>query len=249
MAETEPIVGRTPENEGRKTRADLKQVFCLTFLVPIICLYILTGLSPLITAETYRISPSSAGSSPSLNPYLHAFFLMAWFSAMSAWSLRRGDGLLAGPAGIPVTYFLIAILAGPVIIYGPVALITLLAQNTVSFTSPPALIAAGHIDFHQLTLLFCLIFLAPLAEEMAFRGLLLGALTRYGLPPLAAALISAAAFALIHAQYSLSGLLAVFISGCLYAFLRLWSGSLTMPLIAHISANLFSLSAFWLNPP
>jgi membrane protease YdiL (CAAX protease family) len=78
---------------------------------------------------------------------------------------------------------------------------------------------------------------APLFEEMAFRGLLLGCLLARGWNPWIAVTVVAAAFAAIHDQYYLPGLAGVFVSGLLFGWLRLLSGGLVAPMIAHALLN------------
>ena len=77
----------------------------------------------------------------------------------------------------------------------------------------------------------------PFLEEVLFRGLLFGALrSRLNLIPAAA--ISAAAFGLTH-FYSLPGFLGVTMFGFLCAIGREKTGSLLVPIVAHMLTNLF----------
>lgn len=78
---------------------------------------------------------------------------------------------------------------------------------------------------------------APVFEEMTFRGLLLGCLLARGWNPWLAIGVTSAAFASIHAQYYLSGLTAVFVAGLLLGCLRVMTGGIAAPILAHMSMN------------
>jgi len=85
---------------------------------------------------------------------------------------------------------------------------------------------------------------APLGEEVFFRGFALPAL-RKGLGPLAAILISAALFALLHMDpVGFIGLMEI---GVLLAALRWWSGSIWAAIIAHAVNNGVAGTAFLLG--
>lgn len=76
--------------------------------------------------------------------------------------------------------------------------------------------------------------LSPLAEELAFRGLLYRGL-RQAFRPLVAALLSAAIFALMHG--ALAQTLWAFVLGGLLAFLYEQTRSLVAPVVAHALFN------------
>lgn len=74
---------------------------------------------------------------------------------------------------------------------------------------------------------------APVCEELFFRGYLLGALKRYGTP--AAVLVSSLCFALVH---GMDGMVIRALLGALFALLMIRSGSLYAPMLAHGCYNL-----------
>jgi membrane protease YdiL (CAAX protease family) len=78
--------------------------------------------------------------------------------------------------------------------------------------------------------------LAPLAEELLFRGLVLEGFLRW-MRPAAAVVATAAIFALMHAGYGLGALLVFFI-GCVLGWARLGSGGLRVPILIHAAQNL-----------
>jgi membrane protease YdiL (CAAX protease family) len=86
--------------------------------------------------------------------------------------------------------------------------------------------------------LFSSVIAAPVFEELAFRGFLLSVLLARGWSSTWAILVVAAAFASTHEQYYLSGQVSVFILGALMGFLRVASGGIAAPILAHGISNL-----------
>lgn len=86
--------------------------------------------------------------------------------------------------------------------------------------------------------LFSSVIAAPLFEELVFRGFLLGVLLARGWLPVQAVLASSLLFALTHTQYTAYGQLLIFLSGCVFAVLRLQTGGIRVPILAHALLNL-----------
>lgn len=82
--------------------------------------------------------------------------------------------------------------------------------------------------------------LSPVCEELTFRGLMFRRM-RTGTPFLSAALYSSFVFALIHGN--LVQIPYAFIMGMMFAYVYEKYGSLKAPCIAHMAANLFSVTA------
>ncbi|MET7243112.1 CPBP family intramembrane glutamic endopeptidase [Methylobacterium sp. EM32] len=81
-----------------------------------------------------------------------------------------------------------------------------------------------------------LVVLAPLAEEMLFRGDLFGRLSRL-LSPAAVVAVSAAVFALCHAERGLLQPVSVLPLGVALGLMRLWTGSLWPCIALHAASN------------
>jgi hypothetical protein len=99
---------------------------------------------------------------------------------------------------------------------------------------------------------FNTVMLAPLTEELIFRGFLLPSWAKSRLGRGGAMLATSVLFALMHIQYDWRGMIAIGLLGVFYAWLRLRSGSLIPPLIAHGGGNLLAmiglaLSLAWLR--
>jgi membrane protease YdiL (CAAX protease family) len=84
-------------------------------------------------------------------------------------------------------------------------------------------------------------FLGPIAEELAFRGLLMRVLSRTRLGVAGAIVITAALWSLIHLQYAPLILTIVFIDGLTLGLARYRTKSLYVPIAMHVLGNLFSI--------
>lgn len=84
--------------------------------------------------------------------------------------------------------------------------------------------------------------LAPIWEELTFRGFLLSALakTRLGFWP--AAVISSVLWTALHAGYSWPGLVSVFLAGLGLSWIMKRTGSMKAVILAHAAINGFALA-------
>lgn len=89
---------------------------------------------------------------------------------------------------------------------------------------------------------------APLSEELLFRGFLQSALARTRLGFANAALITTAAWTLLHASYSIVGLGEVFLVGLILSWLLWQTGSLWVPIISHGIYNGAIISYMAISP-
>jgi membrane protease YdiL (CAAX protease family) len=84
-------------------------------------------------------------------------------------------------------------------------------------------------------------FIGPIAEELAFRGLLMAALRRMRVAAPWAILLAAALWSIIHLQYSPLLLALIVVDGIALGSARYFSGSLYVPIAMHIIGNLLSI--------
>ncbi len=89
---------------------------------------------------------------------------------------------------------------------------------------------------------------APLSEELLFRGFLQSALAQSRLGFWGAALITNTAWAALHAGYTLTGLVDVFIAGLLFSWVLWRSGSLWVPIVCHGLYNGLIFAVLWVLP-
>jgi uncharacterized protein len=93
-----------------------------------------------------------------------------------------------------------------------------------------------------LPLLFAVIVLiAPLAEEIMFRGFLYRGFVRRPNHAPYAILVISLVFAAIHQQYDWFGLTQVFLMALLFGWVRWWSGSTILTVLMHVLANFIAM--------
>lgn len=90
-----------------------------------------------------------------------------------------------------------------------------------------------------------LVVIAPVAEELLFRGYLLGKLGTF-LPSWAAILVSSALFGLLHGQWNV--ILDTFILGIFLGMLRKFTGSIWAPILLHMIKNGLAYYLLFVNP-
>lgn len=94
------------------------------------------------------------------------------------------------------------------------------------------------------SLLLSAVVIAPICEEVVFRGFLFHGL-RHKLGNLGAGLLSTGLFAFAHAQYDIWGLLSVALTGAGAAYLTLRTGSLTSAIAYHALLNLIACGSVY----
>lgn len=94
----------------------------------------------------------------------------------------------------------------------------------------------------KLELIFTVALVGPVIEEMIYRGLLMGVLLARGWAPMGAAGLAALIFALQHIQYGWIGIVSVGLYGFVFGLLRIASGGLFAPVVAHLLINLISIA-------
>ena len=160
------------------------------------------------------------------------------FAVLSAWSNHIGAGPFAGAMTTDVNWVMAAVVLGPLLLIIPSVTVSAMmaGQEDWQFSGEvnramfaPANWTLAYIAYGVL--------IAPILEEVTFRGVALGSMVSRGISPYAAAIVSSAAFAFIHLQYSPAAMAIVFMTGLGFAALRLVSGTIIVPILAHIAAN------------
>jgi membrane protease YdiL (CAAX protease family) len=99
----------------------------------------------------------------------------------------------------------------------------------------------ANANYHHLSVLISSVIMAPIFEELFFRGLIFNAfLKRFNV--IFAAFVAASLFALIH--WSWPEFISLFLVGLIYAGLAYKSNSVITPLIAHMIHNLMTYFYF-----
>lgn len=92
-----------------------------------------------------------------------------------------------------------------------------------------------------------IVILAPVAEELAFRGLLLSRLAKWGVSQQVAIILQAALFVAIHSMafeftlLSSIGKAQIFADALLFAFARYSTKSIYTPMVMHATGNLVAV--------
>jgi membrane protease YdiL (CAAX protease family) len=86
------------------------------------------------------------------------------------------------------------------------------------------------------------VILAPLWEELAFRGFLLSALAKTPLGFWGGALIANVLWTSLHGTYSWAGVISVFVAGLILSWLVWRTGSIKPAIVTHAIGNLFALA-------
>jgi membrane protease YdiL (CAAX protease family) len=93
--------------------------------------------------------------------------------------------------------------------------------------------SAGSVPLMWLTLMVA----APLFEEIFFRGFLFTGLQHSRLGSVGAIALTSLAWATIHAQYDLVGMLFIFVAGLLLGTVRVRTGSVSLCILLHALMN------------
>ena len=88
-----------------------------------------------------------------------------------------------------------------------------------------------------------LVLLAPIIEEVAFRGVALSCLLGRGVPVFVSIVIQAVGFTALHLQYTPAAMFTVFVLGLFLGWLRVASKSISAPILAHMAVNLQAVIA------
>ncbi len=89
---------------------------------------------------------------------------------------------------------------------------------------------------------FTIVLIAPLAEEVAFRGTMYGDLMKRGLHPALAILLPAVAFTAVHIQYFGPGLVFILVDGIVFGLARHHTKSLFVPVLLHTLGNAYAVA-------
>jgi len=194
--------------------------------------------------------PQTEGAAPSINGTLWMIgsaavlqiialllFLMRRDTAAHPWT--RSKSALLGAAALAAAWF-------------PLQAIGIAVASVQVALGGPAVPREGHatlqllgkmpLDLQQWFLIGGVVVVVPAIEEVMFRGALLGALRRVGLPVWTAIALSAAIFALLHipalvADAVAPGLAMLFALGTLLGWCAARTGSLAAPIMAHALFN------------
>jgi membrane protease YdiL (CAAX protease family) len=155
------------------------------------------------------------------------------------WAVRRSStpaSTYLGFARTSAPYFALAV-GAEVILTVVEWLLSFFCEGTANIDSQREdlrnALQAGVLPLFLLTT----VLLAPLAEEIVFRGFLLPSWSQSRLGPIGAVAGTSALFGALHVQYDVCGMGTIALAGLVWGWLRLRSGSLLPALLAHCLGN------------
>jgi membrane protease YdiL (CAAX protease family) len=97
-----------------------------------------------------------------------------------------------------------------------------------------------HGSTEMLIRLVGIVLVAPITEELLFRGAAFTRLARSGLEASGAIAVTAAIFAILHLQYGPGPVTMILIDGLFYGLARAKTGSVLVPLVCHMIGNSYA---------
>ncbi|MEQ8558908.1 MAG: CPBP family intramembrane glutamic endopeptidase [Henriciella sp.] len=239
----------TPMALHREPFSAIFWVILAPFLIPVVGSAIITVLWP----GYYDIIQDPGASREAIGQVwmLLAMVQLVYFGLLTLWAERVGAGAFAGDMRASQNWIIAAILLGPVILLAPNLIMSSLFGGEEGWQYSGDVNTALFLpqNWGASYLIYALV-LAPLVEEVTYRGVAMGALLVRGVPPVMAMVVSSAAFTFVHLQYSIPALIVVFLAAMGFAWLRLKSGTILVPILAHMSANgLITFIASLAPPP
>jgi CAAX protease family protein len=146
---------------------------------------------------------------------------------------------------LPLHYFALdAPKRGALIVSVVCVLVINVAFNALLYLSGRDIVAPFQVEAYQTAqnvgwlfwLLVAIVFVAPLGEEVVFRGFLFRGLMRPGYE-LHAIFAIALVWALLHIQYDWLGMAQIFVLGLVLGWFRWASGSTTLTIVMHVLIN------------
>lgn len=113
-------------------------------------------------------------------------------------------------------------------------------QQAQSFTQQMLTV---HSPIDLLANLFIIAMIPAIGEELFFRGIIQGGMTRSNMNPHAAIWITAFLFSAVHMQFY--GLIPRTFYGALLGYLLIWSGNMWYPVIAHFANNAMAVIYYY----
>ena len=199
----------------------------------------------LLTVAVYAFLAGAPRAKPS-DEYVVAISCLAmvglivWSVKLTGWPVRLYLALMPTAR----VNYAVAIAAELVLLFVHGLVLSQLCDGSADFqTQGNEIRAAMNSPLAALFLLNTII-LAPVTEEVLFRGFLLPSWSRSSIGPIGAVAATSVIFGAMHIQYGICGMIAVGLAGCVYGWLRLRSGSLLPPILAHCVGNAIATFGF-----
>lgn len=231
---------------------------------PAVALVLIASLAPMIVglagliAEDAGLVGTDAKTQPGGLPSLSSPFMLAQMIAgqllslaivwaAAGWKGARSVTLRLAP---PHTDWLKAAGYGAllIVLISPIEIL-LYRLAGIALFSDGRWILEGLRSPYWWAVIIAAVVLAPLWEEISFRGFLLSALAKSRLGFWPAAVLSSGLWTVLHIGYSWPGLASVFLAGIGMSWIMLRTGSMRAVVVAHAVINAFSLIVISLFAP
>ena len=168
-------------------------------------------------------------------------YVATLFLTMS-WAEMIGAGPFAGSMKTNTKWLLTGLIGGPLVL----SVTSVLVSLAMSGSDPNWQLndAADERAFSAeatagFAFMFAVVFLAPILEEIGYRGIGLGCLLSRGWDAWGSAFVVTILFTLAHTHFTPVALIPIFLTGLFFAWLRIQSGAVAPSIVAHIAANAF----------
>lgn len=160
-------------------------------------------------------------------------------AGMMVWAEFVGAGPFAGSMKLRTGWAVLSFIGGPSILLFSILAIDLFVGSDVTNWAIREDISAELMDPANYGVLFAVLIIGiyPIAEEIAYRGIGLGFLLARGMEPAFAIGLVSFVWTLTHLQATPLGLIPIFVAGIFFGWLRVRTGSMAAPIIAHMAAN------------
>ncbi len=221
-----------------------------TALAPLLYPLLILEILRLVAPGTHNALFTEPFSAEQIRAQWQAFALIYLFLfwRITRWGMKSGAGAFGGPLNPRTTWIIAAIILGPVFLHGSFLLMDMLVggggmTGEWAWSDDRQMQMFGP-DAISLSMIGFTLLLAPVIEEIGYRGIAMGWLIARGLPAAGAVVVTAGVFSLMHFQYTPLGHIPIFLAGVGFGMLRLFSRGMAAPIIAHVSANALAL---WLS--
>lgn len=177
-----------------------------------------------------------------LTQFLWGAVLLACAAGLWIWMGRcgvRGEVAMRGDLGGLVILLIIASVFADWLLNFPIDAVAVVVTGVEDLPVEKPEYEVEETWAHLPADLFSGVIAAPIFEELAYRGLLLGVLLARGWRMSTSIILVSALFAFAHSQYYIWGQASVFLFGVMMGYLRIASGGIAAPILAHAATNLF----------
>jgi membrane protease YdiL (CAAX protease family) len=212
----------------------------------VILAFVLSSVAGLVVVLIWRPDAIMSGGADMLKdgPLISVTTIAS--AAVQVGMLAMAARLARWPAGDYLG--LVRPAAGPALIAIAVLVVFLLGYDALTYLLGRDIVTPFQVDTYRtardsgtLSLLWLtFVVVAPVAEEIMFRGFLFRGWVRSERSAIPVILVISLLFAAIHVQYDWFGMLQVFFIGLLLAIARWRSGSTLLTILMHMLANLWA---------